>query len=184
MSKLTDNDQSLPPEERPLECSECKKDIAVRYTLMVGDTMTRTVMCSDCPQLQQRLHGIPSVPAKEGKEIGAGLCCGNCGTTLDSVRRGIDLGCLHCYEVFGDVLMRELQSTVKVSQQMKTSKKSLPSHIGRRPGETKEMSPSIQLLALNEALSDTLQREEYEQAALLRDQIKELTEEPDGEEKS
>jgi protein arginine kinase activator len=33
----------------------------------------------------------------------------------------------------------------------------------------------MRLLALNEALNETIQREDYEQAALLRDQIKAIT---------
>ena len=43
--------------DRPLECSECKKPIAVRYTEIVGDTIIHTSMCADCPELQRRLHG-------------------------------------------------------------------------------------------------------------------------------
>jgi protein arginine kinase activator len=38
------------------------------------------------------------------------------------------------------------------------------------------INPSSRLLALNEALKETLSREDYEQAAWLRDQIKALTE--------
>ena len=54
-------------------------------------------------------------------------------------------------------------------------KKSHPIHIGRAPGESLAISPSSRLLALNEALKETLNREDYEQAAWLRDQIKALT---------
>jgi protein arginine kinase activator len=39
------------------------------------------------------------------------------------------------------------------------------------------------LTALNEALVETLSREDYEQAAYLRDEIKSLTEGSDDEEK-
>ncbi len=52
--------------------------------------------------------------------------------------------------------------------------------MGRAPGEKIEISPSLKLIALNEALSETLSREDYEQAAWLRDQIKKLTESPNG----
>lgn len=166
-------------EDRPLECTECKKPVAVRYTEVIGNVITHTVMCADCPQLQLRLHGIPTpVPSESG--VSAGLCCGNCGTTLDAVRMGNPLGCSVCYEVFEDVLLTELVAANKISARLSSAKKSTPIHIGRSPGEVKEMSPSLRLLALNEALTETLQKEDYEQAAWLRDQIKELTERSDG----
>ena len=46
-----------------------------------------------------------------------------------------------------------------------------------------EISPTLRLIALNEALDETLIREDYEQAALLRDQIRALKEKsgPKGE---
>lgn len=60
-------------------------------------------------------------------------------------------------------------------------KKNLPLHMGRLPGQAVEINPALKLLALNQALHETLSHEDYEQAAWLRDQIKELTdEENDG----
>ncbi len=174
MNDSTEDRPREPSEDRPLECSECKKPIAVRYTEVIGNSITHTIMCADCPQLQHRLHGIPA--AQQGGPAGAtGLCCGNCGTTLDAVRMGNPLGCSDCYEVFEDVLLAELLATNKISARITSGKKSIPIHIGRAPGESKEMSPSLRLLALNEALNETLRKEDYEQAAWLRDQIKALT---------
>lgn len=164
--------------ERPLECSECKKPIAVNYTEIVGDNMVCTSMCADCPVLQRRLHGTSNYPLPEtALETPAGLCCGTCGTTLEAIRMGAPLGCSECYEVFGDIIVQELINTNRIAQKL-SNKKSAPMHIGRSPGETTEMNPSLRLLALNEALNETLTREDYEQAAWLRDQIKELMEKP------
>lgn len=162
-------------EDRPLECTECKKPIAVRYTEVVGHRIVHTVMCADCPHLEHRLHGIPDRD-KDLSRPAAGLACGNCGTTLQSVRMGSLLGCSECYEVFGDVLLGELISMSRISPRFASAKKTTPIHIGRASGEVKEMTPSVRLNALNEALTETLQREDYEQAAWIRDQIKEITE--------
>jgi protein arginine kinase activator len=164
--------------DRPLECSECKKPIAIRYTEIVGDSITRTSMCADCPELQRRLQGVPAPqPGVSGQPEGTtGLACGNCGTTLEALKVGTPLGCSVCYEVFDDVLLGELLSSRKIPPRLATAKKSIPIHIGRAPGESQEMNPSLRLLALNEALNETLKREDYEQAAWLRDQIKALTE--------
>jgi len=174
--KIPDN--NIP--ERPLECGHCKKQIAVRYTEIAKNTYTHTSMCADCPELQKRLHGQSFGEQTSGTHSGkTGVACGNCGTTLQAVNVGAPLGCPNCYEVFKDMLIVELLNLGKISTRIANAKKNAPLHIGRMPGETAKFSPSAQLIALNEALSETLKQEDYEQAALLRDQIKALTEKPE-----
>lgn len=174
--------ESMP--ERPLECTECRKPIAVFYTEIVGNNITHTSMCADCPILRRKLHGTPHVEhAGTSTEGGTGLACGNCGTTLDAIRVGTPLGCDVCYEVFDDILLPEMLAANKVPPRITTNKKSVPVHIGRTPGEIQEISPSLRLLALNEALNEMLKSEDYEQAAWLRDQIKALTDKPGHQEK-
>lgn len=170
-------DRFLSPGDRPLECGECKRPIAVRYTEIVGGTITHTIMCSECPELQRRLYGLSPMEQIVSQTGITALECGNCGTTLDEVKRGHKLGCMECYEVFGDLIIQELQGIDRLpSRVLTSSKKSSPLHIGRGPGESLAVNPSSKLLALNEALRETLNREDYEQAAWLRDQIKALTE--------
>lgn len=162
--------------ERPLDCGECKRPIAVCYTQIIGDKMTRTVMCAECPHLEKRLYGtIKKEPSLENAEE-TSLVCGSCGTTLEEIRTGHELGCPSCYDVFSDVLIEELKRSGKISKHLTTNKKTMPLHVGRAPGEVSEISPTLKLIALNEALDETLIREDYEQAALLRDQIKTLKE--------
>lgn len=169
-------DLSNQHEGRPLECGECKKPIAVRYTLVIGDTITHTVMCQDCPVLQRRLFGTVQAAPHAPPGGSAGIACGSCETTLDAVRMGAKLGCKTCYDVFEDSILSELQTARKIPPRITPIKKSTPLHIGKSPGESVEITPAKRLLALNEALTEMLRREDYEQAALLRDQIKELTE--------
>ena len=163
--------------ERPLECGKCKKPIRVHYTEIVGKNITHTIMCADCPELQRRLYGTVQKERFIGQvEIPAGLCCGECGTTLEEVKRGHLLGCDQCYDVFGDIIVIEMVASSRLSPRFANQKQALPIHIGRAPGEILAINPSSRLLALNEALKETLGREDYEQAALLRDQIREITE--------
>lgn len=175
--------EKIPPKlpDRPLECGDCRKPIAVVYTEIVGELITHTSMCADCPELKRRLYGSHYEGAKlvEGQ---TGLACGNCGTTLEAVKTGNLLGCPVCYEVFDEVILSEMQIGGKLGLRLVNAKKSTPVHLGRAPGEIKEINPAMRLLALNEALNETLQREDYEQAAWLRDQIKALTDETKGEE--
>jgi len=174
-------DERLP--DRPLECSACKKPIAVRYTEIENDQTVETSMCAECPQLQRHLKGIPSPQTKEAEaaEVPAGVVCGDCGTTLESVQVGHALGCSHCYEVFSDAIISELTARSKIPAALTQKRRPHSLHIGRAPGEAVEINPSLRLIALNEALDETLKREDYEQAAMIRDQIKSLTESSETE---
>jgi protein arginine kinase activator len=168
--------------ERPVECSHCKKPIKISYKEVIGEAVFCTDMCADCPIFQQKLHG-QSVPVSpecwaEGE---TGLCCGNCLTTLESIKTGNPLGCSNCYAIFGDLLLGEMAASDHLPYRMKkeiSSKKSLPVHIGKSPSKTLSIPASSRLTALNEALNEALKRENYEQAAWLRDQIKELMDNP------
>ncbi|MBA3722646.1 MAG: UvrB/UvrC motif-containing protein [Parachlamydiaceae bacterium] len=173
------SDKSLPPADRPLECGECKKPITVRYTEIVGDSIVNTSMCADCPELTRRLFGTTPAEQLHGITGQTNLGCGNCGTTLEDVKRGHRLGCMECYNVFGDLLLQEMQTAERLPPRILSGKKSQPTHIGRSPGESLVINLSSRLLALDEALKETLSREDYEQAAWLRDQIKALTENED-----
>lgn len=170
------------PPERPLECSECKKPIKVCYTEVIGKMVYRTSMCADCPILRQKLHGVTPLETKEPGASAAGLCCGECGTTADEVRMGAPLGCGLCYEIFEGLILQELglgQAAKKNSA--RGTGEAL--HRGRLPGQAAKVTPAGKLLALHQALHETLSREDYEQAAWLRDQIKELTQSNGAEEK-
>ncbi len=168
--------------QRPLDCSECKKPIAVCYTEIVGETLTRVSMCSDCPHLEKKLHGVGGIEGREGSQELTSLACGNCGTTLELIRKGNLLGCPECYEVFADPLIKELRKNNRISHHLTTNTHSQPLHIGRVPGEITEISPTLRLIALNETLDETLVKEDYEQAALLRDQIRILKEKNENDE--
>jgi protein arginine kinase activator len=169
----TERDEPLP--ERPLECTECRRPIAVFYTEIVNKNTVQTAMCADCPVLRHKLFGIPHSEQVEKAKGNAGLACGNCGTSLDAIRVGTPLGCDVCYEVFDGVIIPEMRAANRLPPRV-ANKKSAPIHIGRSPGQVQEINPSLKLLALNEALNEMLKKEDYEQAAWLRDQIKALTE--------
>lgn len=168
--------------DRPLDCNECKRPIAVRYTEIVGAHATHTVMCAECPHLEKQLHGTAAT-LSEGKDLkNLPLVCENCSTSLEAIRTGHLLGCAECYEVFADILIDDLLKEQSISHHLVSNKHTQPLHIGRSPGEATEVSPTLRLIALNEALDETLIREDYEQAALLRDQIRALKEKVEHEE--
>lgn len=169
--------------ERPVECSHCKKPIKVIYKEITEDSTIVTEMCEDCPVLQRKLHGEPSVPttAPLGKETG--LYCGKCDTNLEWVKTGNPLGCSDCYSVFSDILSQELLASHKIPTRLKKTiemKRAQPIHIGAGPSKVISIALSDQLAPLHEALNEALKKENYEQAAWLRDQIKSITEKKDA----
>ena len=174
-----------PPEEtadRPLQCVECKKAIAVLYTVVEQGSVAHTVMCEQCPQLERRLRGTKTLEIQDGTATSTGvtgLVCAECQTSLAEVRSGMRLGCSECYEVFADALLNEMVLADRVPKHVAQQTADNPIHVGRSPGQVEELRPTIQLQALKDALNETLHREDYEQAAWLRDQIKKLTGEND-----
>ncbi len=157
--------------ERPVECGHCKKPVKVTYKEIAGGAITVTDTCADCPILQQKLHGGALAPQK-GEGLAETVCCGNCRTTLEAVKTGNPLGCSECYAVFSDVLISELSAANKIPARI--AKKNQPIHIGKSPNKPLTIPSSSRLTALNEALNEALKKENYEQAAWIRDQIKAL----------
>lgn len=165
--------------DRPVECSHCKKNIKVIYKEIVGNSMISSEMCADCPILQERLHG--QVHPSTGHAIETDLYCDNCHTSLDALKMGNPLGCSECYSVFGDQLVTELISRDLVLPKFRKNaqNKTLSLHTGKTPFHPLTMRSSAKITTLNEALGEALKRENYEQAAWLRDQIKALQEKSD-----
>lgn len=166
-------------EERPIECSGCKKPIQIFYKEINEESIVCFEMCADCPILQQKLHGKSHPPQHVDPE--KGLCCGVCRTPLETIQMGQPLGCTECYSVFGDRLVVELITTKKIPPKLikaLNKNKNQPLHVGKSPHQSEGVPSPGKLTELNEALNEALRKENYEQAAWLRDQIKHLAEEP------
>lgn len=166
--------------DRPIECSQCKKPAKIIYKEMKRQSEVCTEMCLDCPILEAKLHG-GRLEAVEGEKNGH-VYCHHCGCSLDAVKMGQPLGCSECYAIFADVLIADLSESGAISPALKKQlslKPSLFIHIGRSPEKMADIALSTRLSSLNEALNDALKRENYEQAAWLRDQIKALNEKKD-----
>lgn len=153
--------------ERPLECSACTRELTYKYSEVADEVIQCFYMCSKCPALEE---------FKVNKEIhhpstSSNIICGHCNTSLIHLQHGESLGCRDCYETFEPFILKELKEYIP-----NLAKQELPPllHQGHKPGELKEINPSLKILTLNEALTKTLNEENYEQAAWIRDQIQEL----------
>ncbi len=160
--------------QRPEECSLCKQPIAFLYKEANEKETLCTQMCAECPVLAKKLHGNQVAASKDQV-----IHCGKCGTSSTAYLAEGVLGCSSCYEVFADLIFSILSQTKKIpvsAQKRWGDKKTYALHIGRAPGQMMTIPSSSQLSTLHEALNEALKKENYEQAAALRDQIKKLTE--------
>ena len=153
--------------ERPVECSHCQKPANITYKEIVNHQISCMEMCSDCPMLAQKLYGYDvSDPLQTNRSLEGSppIVCSHCMTTLEGIKTGNPLGCSACYVVFEETLLKELCM----------DKKKMPLHAGKSPHKSTPVFSPEKLPALNEALTEALKKENYEQAACIRDQIKEL----------
>ena len=160
---MTDNNDF----ERPLECSACRRTIKVKYTEVAETVQQCFYMCSECPVLKKFL----SPDKKPDYQQTSKLSCGHCNTSLVNILHGELLGCCDCYNTFESFIIKELKEHCFDSEKIESGSLS---HQGHKPGELKEINPSLKILALNEALTQMLNEENYEQASWIRDQIQEL----------
>ncbi len=91
--------------------------------------------------------------------------CKNCGYTYDDIAKGGKVGCPECYKTFYDELLPYLK---RVHGNTK--------HIGLSPykniADAKSDGETVE--SLREKLNKYVQEENYEQAAVIRDKIREL----------
>ena len=113
--------------------------------------------------LAELLSGLVDF-GKEAKIEGKGLKCANCGMNQMEFRRRGQLGCSYCYQAFKPILLPLLKKLHGSTQ-----------HTGKLPLTAgKEIVQQRGIQRLKERLQKAIQLEEFEEAAKLRDRIKEL----------
>lgn len=158
-------------------CDICaKKKATVHLTEIVDEQMSEMHLCEECAreksvQMEQQfgLADLLAGLSDFGKQVKnvqkVNLKCANCGITYDDFRKFGRLGCSMCYESFKTYL-GSLLKKIHGSDR----------HIGKSPmkipqAERKKMDD---LQDLKDQLQQAVQMEDFEQAASLRDKIREL----------
>ncbi len=172
-------------------CDECGiRQATIRLMSIVdGEKVTRN-LCAHClsdvkkalPNLDlSGLDGMLASLLAATKKMGLvpepeiDITCPDCGTGYDQFQKSGLLGCAGCYKAFREPLSALLQRVHGHSQ-----------HVGRIPGRQRpeHVGNQVNLFSLRQALQKAIAEEEYERAAVLRDQIKELALLADREEVS
>src|SRR5664280_2976241 len=159
-------------------CTICKeKPATVHLTQIVGDKMQKLDLCEDCAKTKgindptsfglADLDLVLGLGASQQLEQAAGgveLKCPRCGFTQADFKKAGRLGCPECYKTFADGLETLLKSMHKGTR-----------HVGKVPESLRHTRDlSDRLMALQKKLNKAVEDENFEQAALLRDEIKNM----------
>jgi len=155
-------------------CDSCgKRQASVHYTEIRNGEMTEMHLCEDCASkkevdfkphfsLADLLAGLGDFEATVPLEIRKEKCP-VCGMGLADFKKQGRLGCGGCYRAFQDSLSPLLKRI-----------HGRTTHAGKIIGVTGKKTASTTLEKLKSALQDAISREEFEEAARIRDKIKEL----------
>jgi protein arginine kinase activator len=161
-------------------CTICKeKPATVHLTQIVGDKMQKLDLCEDCAKTKgindptsfglADLDLVLGLGASQQLEQAAGgveLKCQRCGFTHADFKKSGRLGCPECYITFAEGLAGLLKTMHKGTR-----------HTGKAPEALRATRENADRLKnLTEKLKKAVKEENYEQAAHLRDQIKQIAE--------
>lgn len=163
-------------------CSVCKeKPATVHYTKIDGGEMHKVDLCETCAKnkgvndptsfsLADMLLGLGA--AKEVEESsGLELKCPKCGFTHADFKKAGRLGCALCYQTFSEGLEGLLKTMHKGTR-----------HVGKMPaGLQSARALAENLKSLQKRLSKAIEDENFEAAAQLRDELKQLSARQGGE---
>lgn len=163
-------------------CDECKKNQAtIRLVTVVDGNKTERNLCAACvarKKMQIRSEGVPSMLSAIISGAGRttvrhpGLSCPACGTEYDEFQKTNRLGCAHCYEAFSAQLKPLL---IRLNGRVQ--------HVGRTPKKVGAPPSAMNRMdRMRREMELAVACEEFEKAAVLRDEIRALVAESQGEE--
>lgn len=157
-------------------CDICnKKTATVHLTEIIDDQMSELHLCEECARqksMQMEQHfGLSDLlagmvdfekPVEEKEAIS--VKCANCALTYSDFKKIGRLGCGECYTAFKKYLgqlIKKIHGSVV--------------HFGKIPAKAGKVSKKeVDLQGLRQKLQQAIDREAFEEAASLRDQIKAL----------
>jgi len=160
-------------------CQICKVNQAtVRYTEIMSNSVTEIHLCQKCAQSEGEgiggdfgLAGLLGV-AEEQAEVSTTLegdaaqACRCCGHSFKDIVSAGRVGCAECYTTFRDQLAHLIEKVHNASQ-----------HLGKIPsGKDDALRVRSELLRHRSQLQKAVEEENYEEAARIRDVIREIEE--------
>lgn len=162
-----------------MQCSICKeKPATVHLTQIVGEKMQKLDLCEDCAKSKgvndpagfalaaDLVLGLGAAQEIEQAAGGVELRCSRCGFTQADFKKSGRLGCPECYKTFSEGLGGLLKTMHKGTR-----------HVGKAPEALRASSENAdRLKALQKKLEKAIESENFEEAAQVRDEIRQMTE--------
>jgi len=156
-------------------CQMCKKHQAtIHLTEIVNNQKSEVHLCEKCAEKQgvvktqmsisDFLHGLASGGKAQSKQDLPEITCPSCGMKLDQFQSGGRFGCAEDYTVFREQIMPLIEKIHDSAQ-----------HVGKTPSRAdRDVAREKSLRQLQAELKRAVEREQYEEAARLRDRIRKL----------
>ena len=158
--QFMDTTAPMPSAKAAIETAQTVLDPELLASAAEDDDSESEPSLSDMKTLQQL-----------SEKLAQNVSCDTCGTTLAEFQKSGRLGCASCYEAFWQALEGSLERIHDIPN---------VANLARRPGESEPDQAVVlrqRLLELNDRLGHAVETENYERAAQLRDEIRELEEE-------
>ena len=155
-------------------CEKCKKrNATILYKQTINGVTEQMALCPECANAMSLgsifdvdFNFFGSLFKQSAPPLAEEKVCTLCGSTFDQIAREGKVGCAKCYEIFADRLRPSIERIHGHS-----------SHVGRKPkGGAKKNEKRDQIKELKRQLAEAIKQENFEKAAELRDQIKQMEE--------
>lgn len=158
-------------------CQNCQKNEATTHIKrIINGEATQTHLCSDCAKSLGYAEAFSDFGFNfsdmlssffneaTSSMLGAHtLRCEKCGSTFNDIVRSGKIGCADCYKTFYDKLAPSLERIHGRTV-----------HEGKIPNSIEIVSKDNEIKQLKAELEEAVANQNYEEAAQLRDKIKEL----------
>ncbi len=157
-----------------MHCDICKQNVAtVHLTQMIEGKTKKIDLCEACSKakgvddptgfsLADLLLGLGAAQEMEQASPAAGIKCPNCGFSQADFKKAGRLGCAACYQTFAEGMEALLKTMHKGTR-----------HVGKVPQARRQNQHFAEKLnTLQKKLEKAITEEDFEQAAKLRDEIK------------
>lgn len=146
-------------------CEKCGKNNAtVMYTQIINGQKSTLHICSACAAQESIFENFGSLLSFSPREEFSVKMCPVCSTTLSEFSKTGRVGCGECYKTFrknADAMLKKIHGTSK--------------HITEKKEEAPaKEKPKSEIEVLKEKLKTAIEEENFEEAARLRDTIREM----------
>lgn len=175
-------------------CDKChKREARVYYTEIVDGQKKEQYLCETCASqytsfqiektgvdgglggllssILSSYYGEKAVASTEEKT----KACPTCGITYEEVLKAGKLGCADCYHNFGEMIERTLRQIQGADTHIGKAPAKVP--VKKKPARKPPEKPLSQTERLSLQLQQAVEKEEFEEAARLRDEIRQLKKE-------